>query len=122
MELRHTLYDIIERPASTSEEGATVVYRIQLHPDSDIYRSHFPGRPITPGACIIQLVQELAQDHFHAPALQIRQITNLKFLALLEPQHHPCIDVHLQGNPAQLHATLSDGPLIFARLTCAFSS
>ena len=117
MEHLHTFYDILEQPAPTAGEGSDAVYRIVLHPDSPIYRAHFPGRPITPGACMIQIVQELAQLHFADRTLQVRSITNLKFLALLEPQHHPTVEVVLSGTPALLRATFRDGSLIFARLT-----
>ena len=117
MEHLHTFYDILEQPAPTAGEGSDAVYRIALHPDSPIYRAHFPGRPITPGACMIQIVEELARRHFADPALQVRHIGAVKFLALLEPQHHPTVEVVLSGTPAQLRATFRDGSLIFARLT-----
>ena len=118
MELLHTFYDILEHTAPTEGEG-DAVYRIVLHPDSPIYRAHFPGRPITPGACIIQIVQELSQRHFADSSLQVRHLGAVKFLALLEPQHHPTVEVVLSGNPDHLQATVRDGSLLFARLTLA---
>ena len=113
-----SFYSIIEK--TTSQDAAT--YRIALHPDSPIYQSHFPGRPITPGACIIQMVQDLAQDHFADPTLEVRHIANLKFLTLLEPQHHPTLEVHLHGTPNHLQATLTDGPLLFAKFTLTLTN
>ena len=120
MELLHTFYDILEQPAPTAGEGSDAVYRIVLHSDSPIYRAHFPGRPITPGACMIQIVEELARQYFADATLHVRSITNLKFLALLEPQHHPSVEVVLSGTPSHLRATFRDGSLLFARLTLSF--
>ncbi len=117
MALLHSLYHIAAQTTLSEGEGGGAVYRIALHPDSAIYRAHFPGRPITPGACMIQIVEELARQYFADVTLHVRSITNLKFLALLEPQHHPEVEVVLSGTPSLLRATFRDGSLLFARLT-----
>ena len=122
MALQDNLYHITAQTTLPEGEGGGAVYRIALHPDSAIYRAHFPSRPITPGACMIQIVEELARRYFADATLQVRSITNLKFLALLEPHDHPCFDVLLRGTPTHLQATFRDGSLIFARLTLALFS
>jgi len=122
MELKNTLYRIVETPASSEHEDGDAVYRIELLPDSVIYQAHFPGRPITPGACMIQIVQELVQMYFEDASLQVKHISNLKFLALLEPQHHQTVDVILSGTPDKLKAELRDGELVFAKLSLSFTS
>lgn len=60
----------------------------QLIPDSGhpVFQGHFPGRPITPGACLIQLALELAQHCFHVP-MQLDTIKNVKFLRLIQPNN-----------------------------------
>lgn len=120
--LNHTLYTVIDSPAPSEEGGGNAVFRIELLPESVIYQAHFPGRPITPGACMIQIVQELAQMYFGNPSLQVKHISNLKFLALLEPQHHPRVSVLLNGTPAHLKAEIRDDELLFARLLLELTS
>ena len=120
MALLDNLYHITAQTTLPEGEGGGAVYRIALHPDSAIYQAHFPGRPITPGACMIQIVEELARQYFADATLHVRSITNLKFLALLEPQHHPTVEVVLSGTPSLLRATFRDGSLLFARLTLSF--
>jgi 3-hydroxyacyl-[acyl-carrier-protein] dehydratase len=122
MELKNILYKVVEIPASSGLEGGEAIYRIELLKDSVIYQAHFPGRPITPGACMIQIVQELVQMHFEDASLQVKHISNLKFLALLEPQHHQTVDVMLNGTPDKLKAELRDGELVFAKLSLSFIS
>ena len=117
MALQDNLYHITAQTTLPEGEGGGAVYRLALHPDSAIYRAHFPGRPITPGACMIQIVEELVRQYFVDATLHVRSITNLKFLALLEPQHHPTVEVVLSGTPSLLRATFRDGSLLFARLT-----
>ena len=120
MALLDNLYHITAQTTLPEGEGGGAVCRIALHPDSAIYQAHFPGRPITPGACMIQIVEELARQYFADATLHVRSITNLKFLALLEPQHHPSVEVVLCGTPSHLRATFRDGSLLFARLTLSF--
>lgn len=122
MALLDNLYHITAQTTLPEGEGGGAVYRIALHPDSAIYQAHFPGRPITPGACMIQIVEELARQYFADATLHVRSIINLKFLALLEPQHHPTVEVVLSGTPSLLRATFRDGSLLFARLTIELTS
>ena len=49
--LQGVLYEIIER-----EEGSALVRTL---PESPIYAAHFPGYPITPGVCLVQMALEL---------------------------------------------------------------
>ena len=38
------------------DDGA--VYRVSLNPDCEVYKGHFPGNPISPGVCGIQMIRE----------------------------------------------------------------
>jgi len=70
------------------------LYRLSLNAGHPVYEAHFQGNPITPGACIIQIVKELAQDHY-STSFFIRSVKNVKFLCVINPLEHPEIDVHL---------------------------
>jgi 3-hydroxyacyl-[acyl-carrier-protein] dehydratase len=60
-------------------------YRVRFCADHFIYRAHFPGRPVTPGVCILQLCRELAEVHTQV-RLTIVRAANIKFLAVIAPQ------------------------------------
>ncbi len=51
---------------------------IRLCGEGEIYKAHFPNKPITPGACLVQIAEEL----IGAP---ITQIAHLKFLQTVPP-------------------------------------
>jgi 3-hydroxyacyl-[acyl-carrier-protein] dehydratase len=72
------------------EEGSKTT--IQLHPDYLIYQAHFPGNPITPGVCIVQIIGELAESRV-GRQLSLHKVVNLKFLAPLSPVETPFADV-----------------------------
>ena len=73
-----------------SEEALTT--HIELHADHPIYQAHFPGTPITPGVCIVQMIGELAERQV-GHSLILCKIANLKFLAPVSPTSNPVIDI-----------------------------
>lgn len=66
--------------------------RLRLNPEQIIYRAHFPGNPITPGVCLIQMVGELLQTKYQC-MLNLKRVVNLKFVAIISPIKQPVIDV-----------------------------
>lgn len=57
---------------------------IILNPDHLIYKAHFPGQPVTPGVCILQMLQELLSVEM-GKQLFIRNIKNAKFISMMSP-------------------------------------
>jgi 3-hydroxyacyl-[acyl-carrier-protein] dehydratase len=67
-------------------------YVLALDKDHFIYRAHFPGKPVTPGACIIQLCKELMERRAGCRFV-IARVTNAKFLAVIDPTEVPRVEV-----------------------------
>jgi 3-hydroxyacyl-[acyl-carrier-protein] dehydratase len=57
---------------------------IKFHKEHAIFEGHFPGNPVTPGVCMIQIIKELIQDHFNG-TLFLHKFSNIKFTALINP-------------------------------------
>ena len=65
-------------------EDGTLSFNVALNRNHAIYRAHFPGSPITPGVCIIQVVVECLQNAL-GRKLYLKQAKNVKFLNTLNP-------------------------------------
>jgi len=87
MLLRNNLYEITAR--RTTEDGFTA-YDLSLHATHIIYSAHFPGHPITPGVCLVQIAKELLEDRL-GRSLDIIRVKNVKFLSVVSPMETPCI-------------------------------
>ncbi len=90
MLLKDNLYTVVEtevKPSATGEMGAPHEARflLRLHPDHVIYQAHFPGEPITPGVCIVQIGKELLEMLTGWP-LEITKVKNVKFLSVVSPR------------------------------------
>ena len=66
--------------------------RISLNAGHTIYKAHFPGNPITPGVCLIQIIMELTEQRLQTH-LELLKVTNLKFVAPISPEKTPLLDV-----------------------------
>ena len=65
---------------------------IAFCPEHVIYKAHFPGKPITPGVCIIKILGELLERKTGC-SLSLREVKNLKFV---NPIDDPEVDVSFQ--------------------------
>ena len=83
----------IESPESEANvaptgEGAfsrgAVSFLIRLNPECFIYRAHFPGHPVTPGVCLVQIAVELLGETV-GRQLKIRRMKEAKFLSVVSP-------------------------------------
>ena len=114
--LLNNFYTVTELTGNETEW----VYRLTLNAKHPIYQAHFQGNPITPGACIIQMVKELAQD-YHSIALFIRKIKNVKFLCVINPLENPEINARLsfktdENNLLAVSAVFSSEKTVFCKL------
>lgn len=89
MTFRNNLYFIDS--VSRSEED--VSYQLHLNGEHVIYQAHFPGEPITPGVCLLQMGLELLEDAVGC-ALELDGVKNVKFLSVLHPEGQ-CVDVRV---------------------------
>lgn len=79
MKLKDNLYQILSLPDEVSGE-----YIINLIPSSIIFKAHFPGNPILPGVCIIEIARELTETAVKT-SLQLESVFNAKFVSVISP-------------------------------------
>ncbi len=69
---------------TVSNDNRQVVMRLNAqHP---IFQWHFPGKPITPGVCQVQLLGELLELQTRRE-LELQRMVNLKFIHALSPEN-----------------------------------
>lgn len=70
------------------------IAQITLNKDHPIFKGHFPGNPVTPGVCMLQIVKELTEDILSKKLFMVRS-SNVKFMALINPQIHVNLKLEL---------------------------
>jgi len=61
----------------------------------DVFKGHFPGNPVTPGVCMMQIIKELSQDIVESSLLMVSS-SNVKFMALINPDVNPRLRLELE--------------------------
>ena len=84
MKLKNQLFKIND--IKPTDDG--MVCHVSLLPDCIIYKAHFPGEPITPGVCIVQMAKELIETRLERE-YEITDVKNVKFLYILSPIESP---------------------------------
>lgn len=63
---------------------------LQLDTQHAIYGGHFPGNPVVPGVCIIQMIKETLSQHFNKELILVKA-EEVKFLSIINPLENPTI-------------------------------
>lgn len=74
------------------ENKATV--NITINKDHEIFKGHFPGNPVTPGVCMMQIIKELTEQVVNKK-LFMQSSSNIKFMAIINPEINPDLELIL---------------------------
>ena len=97
-------YEILTR----REEGAESVFQVALLPDCKVYEGHFPGEPVAPGVCNIQMLKECAELVAGKP-LTLRTISQCRMTKLITPKECPTLQVQVQLDGEKLTGSILHG-------------
>lgn len=112
--LRGILYEIIQ----ADDLGATV----RLLPESAVYAGHFPGYPITPGVCLVQialeLIEEMAGQAGHDD-IKVRLVAakNIKFTSPVFPGEGAVLRFNISGEGEDRSVEVYDGEVLSAKMS-----
>ena len=88
-----SLYTIESTGRDNSCDKAII--RILLNPLHEIFRGHFPGNPILPGACTVQILKELV-EYVSGKDLMISDAGTIKYISFINPEEFRLLDIDLQ--------------------------
>ncbi|MDR2038535.1 MAG: hypothetical protein LBQ60_11490 [Bacteroidales bacterium] len=90
MKLKGDLYNVVD----LHKDADKIEYILRLNPSHFIYQAHFPGNPVTPGVCILQIVKELSMEHLQCD-LFLKKISKVRFLHVIHPVENNQVNLTL---------------------------
>ncbi|MDR0700051.1 MAG: glycosyltransferase [Tannerella sp.] len=101
----------------TADTEAGRTYRVALNALHPVFSAHFAGNPIVPGACIAQMIKELAADYLSG-SFFISAIKNMKFLKVISPLENPEVSVRItctarENENISISSVINDGDSVF---------
>ena len=68
---------------------------LEINPAHAIFEGHFPGQPVVPGVCLMQMVKEIA-ERVLGKETRLVKADQIKFLALLIPAENQPLQMELK--------------------------
>ena len=103
--LQGILYETIAVDAA----GAT----IRLLPESPVYKGHFPGYPITPGVCLVEIALELMEEMAGQAGHDEKGVLTAEDVAALQPLYADVILALKQVYDPEIPVNIYDLGLIY---------
>ena len=72
-----------------------ILAKVHLNKDHAIFKGHFPGNPVMPGVCMIQIIKELTEDKI-GKNLFLAVSSNIKFMAIINPEKTPDLQLTIE--------------------------
>jgi 3-hydroxyacyl-[acyl-carrier-protein] dehydratase len=100
--------------------GNSYTVQIELNAGHPIFTGHFPGNPVLPGVCTVQIIKELLANLL-GRNLSLKKAATIKYLSFINPELNRLINFDLQvkeGEKGQLICNAS----VFYKTTvfCSF--
>jgi 3-hydroxyacyl-[acyl-carrier-protein] dehydratase len=84
--LLNSLYTLLSFGFSEDREALSATIRLQK--DHPVFKGHFPGNPILPGVCTVQIIRELLEK-MTGRELRLSKAVNIKYLGFISPVTTP---------------------------------
>jgi 3-hydroxyacyl-[acyl-carrier-protein] dehydratase len=99
--------------------ASTVKATIAINKAHKIFQGHFPGLPVVPGVCMLQMVKEIMEVNV-GRELMIRAADNMKFLSVINPDQNSQVEALVnytqEADRLSINATLFAGTVTFFKL------
>ncbi len=84
---------------SLNESEHSLRADVELVASHCIFKGHFPGHPVLPGVCMMEMVTEILGSHKGRP-FSISAAPMIKFLLMINPETDPLIVFEINYVPA----------------------
>jgi len=90
-------YYIIKNQQTTE---STTLFDVMLLPECSVYKGHFPGMPVAPGVCNIQMIKECVERMAEKPLL-LESMAKCKFITMITPDQHRELQIHIVSTESE---------------------
>jgi len=119
------LLDTFFKILSTSKEDEKTIVKVELDKDHKIYEGHFPGNPVVPGVCLVQMIKEVVEVQQELK-LRLTSADEIKFLNIVNPLTANLLTIEIKKrpnaeNPLAFSIIITDGQLTYLKMRAEFS-
>ncbi len=120
--LLHSFFKIVQ---TSLGEDKTVV-TIQLVKEHPIYEGHFPGNPVVPGVCLVQMIREVIEV-LKNQKIMLTGADEIKFLNIVNPMVVDLLKIEIKKrpkseNPLAFSIVITDGQITYLKMRADFTT
>jgi len=108
---------------SFSNEAGKAVAAITINAGHKIFEGHFPGQPVLPGVCQLQIIKELL-ERATGKKLFLSEAGNCKFLQMVNPVKSNILDITidytLNDTIISVNAIIKSEEVVFLKMNGTF--
>lgn len=118
--LNNSFFHILNKETGDNQLQVSIRFD-STHP---IFEGHFPGQPVVPGVCMLQMIKELVQDAT-GEKLFLSQAASCKFLNVIDPLQTPDVTITISytrtdNSDWNVNATIAKEAITFLKLKAVF--
>lgn len=91
----HPMQDLFTSIDNYLAQEGHYAFRVRLDASHPVYRGHFPGHPVLPGVCTLQLVRECL-NRGTGRRFRYAAIRECKFLGMVVPQADELLEIDIR--------------------------
>jgi 3-hydroxyacyl-[acyl-carrier-protein] dehydratase len=119
----NSLYQIRQILPEGEDSKFSVI--IELNPSHEIFHGHFPGNPLLPGVCMVQILKELLINYLGCNLI-LKNAGSIKYLSFIDPLVNNIIHFNVEMNKTgsgdiSCKATLNSESVVFCRFKGEFT-
>jgi len=121
--LKDALYTV--EKSCREMNGNRITALIRLNPGHEIFGGHYPGNPVLPGVCIIQILKEIMLYHFEQ-SLVFKNLDSARYYSVITPDLTSLLqfDIELAGSGCDgtpFKASIYFGSVVYCRVRGSFN-
>jgi len=94
------LKDKLFKITFSDHQEFTIQATLELDKNNDIFKGHFPGHPVLPGVCMLQMIKEVLGKTL-TKHLMLTKADQIKFLRLIDPGVDNSLQVAITYTPGE---------------------
>tara|TARA_B100000945_G_C20185604_1_gene504437 strand:+ start:155 stop:523 length:369 start_codon:yes stop_codon:yes gene_type:complete len=117
------LIEGLYKVTATENTSEGILAAVHLNKNHEIFKGHFPGNPVMPGVCMIQIIKELTEEAT-GKDLFLTVSSNIKFMAIINPEKNPdlklTIDINEENGEVKVKNTTLYDDTVALKLNATF--
>jgi 3-hydroxyacyl-[acyl-carrier-protein] dehydratase len=109
---------------SLNDDHGVISASLEINAAHQIFQGHFPGMPVVPGVCMMEMVKEVTET-VTGKEMFLQKADNIKFLSVIDPHQNRNVNARItyansENKRISVEATLFREDIIYLKFKGEF--